>query len=303
MHRVKIIVNPNADRGQAWRMAANLRPLVEEFGGADWGGTVYPGHAVELARQAGLAGYELVIAAGGDGTAHEVANGLMQVPAEQRPRLGIVPLGTGNDFANACGLPQQPIEALRRCLQGQPRRVDIGMLTDEHGRCEYWGNTVGIGFDATVTIRAQKFTLLHGFPVYLASVLQTIILNHHAPLFKVHTEQEEWQKPLIMLTLCNGPREGGGFLVAPQAQNNDGLFAYAGIGSVSRPEMLALLPQVMQGTHGKHPKVRMGTFKTMEIETDSPLTIHMDGEIFAGFGTHVRHLKIEMLPGALEVSV
>jgi diacylglycerol kinase family enzyme len=90
-HRVKLIVNPSADLGRAWIAARDLRPIVEEFGGADWAGTVYPTHAVELARQAGEQGYELVIAAGGDGTSHEVLNGLMQVPKE-RVKTGVVPL-------------------------------------------------------------------------------------------------------------------------------------------------------------------------------------------------------------------
>ncbi len=76
-HRVKIIVNPNADLGRAWQTASDLRPIVDEFGGADWAGSVYPTHAIELAREAGEMGYDLVIAAGGDGTAHEVVNGLI----------------------------------------------------------------------------------------------------------------------------------------------------------------------------------------------------------------------------------
>ena len=86
-HKIKLIINPNADLGRAWRVAADLRPLVDQLGGADWTGTVYPTHAIELARQAGEEGYELIIAAGGDGTAHEVINGLMQLPAERRPRF------------------------------------------------------------------------------------------------------------------------------------------------------------------------------------------------------------------------
>ncbi len=79
--KVKMILNPNADLGRAWRAAADLRPIVDRYGGADWAGTVYPGHASEIARQAALEGYQLVVAMGGDGTAHEVINGLMQVPA------------------------------------------------------------------------------------------------------------------------------------------------------------------------------------------------------------------------------
>src|SRR4030042_3305307 len=107
-HETKVIVNPNADKGNAWRIAANLRPLVEEFGGADWSDTVYPTHAAELTSQAAGSGCSLVIAVGGDGTVHEVVNGLMQVPVEIRPRLGIVPLGSGHDFAHSIGIIGSP---------------------------------------------------------------------------------------------------------------------------------------------------------------------------------------------------
>ena len=94
-HNVKLIFNPNADMGNAWKLASALRPIVEEFGGADWAGTVYPTHGIELATQAANEGYELIIAAGGDGTIQEVINGLMEVPKEQRPRLYAVEDGRG----------------------------------------------------------------------------------------------------------------------------------------------------------------------------------------------------------------
>ncbi len=88
-HKTKLIINPNADLGRAWRLGADLNRVVAEFGGADWSGTVYPTHATELAIQAADEGYETVVSIGGDGTTHEVINGLMQIPAERRPRLGI----------------------------------------------------------------------------------------------------------------------------------------------------------------------------------------------------------------------
>jgi diacylglycerol kinase family enzyme len=104
--KVKLILNPMADMGNAWTVANDLRPIVSEYEGqVDWSGTVYPTHATELARQAAQEGYDLVVALGGDGTAHEVVNGLMQVPPEQRPALGVVPTGSGNDFAHAIGIP------------------------------------------------------------------------------------------------------------------------------------------------------------------------------------------------------
>jgi diacylglycerol kinase (ATP) len=302
-HKVKLIANPNADLGRAWRWASDLRPVADEFGGADWAGTVYPTHASELARQAAEEGYEMVVAVGGDGTVHEVINGLMKAPMEARPRLGVVPMGSGNDFASSIGMDTRSSYALRQVLSGKPRRIDVGTVEDEIGRTEYWDNTIGIGFDATVTIRSRAIPYLRGFLVYLISVLQTILLNHEASCLKVRTDQENWEKDMLLLTLCNGGREGGGFKIAPQARVDDGLFHYVGVYKVTRLMMLRLLPEFMQGTHGRFHQVRMGAFREMELEADRPLIIHTDGEIFAGFGMDVRRLKVEILPGAVEVMV
>lgn len=299
--RTKLIVNPNADLGRAWLTAADLRPIVEQFGGADWSGTVYPTHATQLAREAGEAGYELVVAVGGDGTVHEVINGLMHLPPERRPRFGVVPLGSGNDFAHALGMPRQSQQAIRQVLTSTPRGVDVGSLSDDHGRVEYFDNTVGIGFDATVTIRSRRFGYLRGFLIYFMAVLQTILLNHDAPVFEFKSDQESWREAMLMLTICNGGREGGGFAVAPQAKIDDGVLHYAGVRQVSRLMMLRLLPEVMKGTHAQFSQIRMGQLKTMEIRADRPLVIHTDGEIFSGFGTDIRQLHIQVHPGALEV--
>jgi len=302
-HKAKLILNPNADLGRAWHWGADLRPIVEEFGGADWTGTVYPTHATELARQAAEEGYELIIAVGGDGTTHEVVNGLMQVPAERRPRLGVVPVGSGNDFAHNIGLPSRPELAMRQVFTGQPKRIDLGLAVDGHGRREYWDNTFGVGFDATVTIRSRKITLVHGFLMYFVAVVQTILLNHDAPRLQITTDSESWAEETLMIVLCNGPREGGGFFVAPDARNDDNHLDYVAIRRVSRLMMFRLIPEVMNGTHGRFPQVRMGKFQGMKLESERPLYIHIDGEIFAGFGTDVRQLSAEILPGALEVIV
>jgi len=302
-NKVKLIVNPNADLGRAWHKAADLRPIVDEFGGADWAGTVYPTHAVEIARQAGEQGYQLVIAAGGDGTVHEIINGLMQLPKKQRPRLGVVPLGSGNDFAYAIGMDSRPEIAIRQIFTGNEHFIDIGQLTDNRGRVEYWDNAVGIGFDATVTIRSRNFSYLRGFMIYLVAVLQTIILNHDAPRFQINTDQENFEDELLMLVIANGSREGGGFMVAPEAKPDDGVFHYAGIKKVSRLMMLRLVPEVMKGTHGRFKETRMGLCKKLELVADKPLVIHMDGEIFAGFGVDVRKLSIDLLPGSITAMV
>jgi diacylglycerol kinase (ATP) len=302
-NKTKLILNPNADLGHAWQKAADLRPIVEQYGGADWTGTVYPTHAIELAKQAAEEGYELVIAAGGDGTVHEIVNGLMQLPQERRPRLGVVPLGSGNDFAHGVGVSENAPEAMKQVFTGQPRRIDIGVIEDNRGRREYIDNTLGIGFDAIVTIRSRQLPIVRGFLMYLVAVLQTIILNHDAADLQIVTDYETWHEETLMFVICNGAREGGGFMVAPDAVPDDGIFHYAAINKVSRLMMFRLVPEVMKGTHGRFEQVRMGHLKQLELKSDRPLFIHMDGEIFSGFGTDVDAIKLEVLPGALEVMV
>jgi YegS/Rv2252/BmrU family lipid kinase len=301
VHKTKFLVNPNADMGRAWRTIADLRPLVEKFGGADWAGTVYPTHATILARQAAEAGYTLVIATGGDGTVHEVINGLMQVPPEARPRLGIVPLGSGNDFAHSVGIHGNPAEALKQIYTGQPKRIDLGVFDIGWGEHEYFNNTFGMGFDATVTIRTHRLTHIHGFMMYLVAVLQTIALNHEAPRMHIETDGETWDDETIMLVVCNGPREGGGFLVAPGADITDGILNYASICHVSRLMMLRMIPEVMKGTHGRFKQVRLGQLHKLQLHSERPMTIHADGEVISGFGTDVRNVTVEVVPGALEI--
>jgi YegS/Rv2252/BmrU family lipid kinase len=299
--KVELILNPVADMGNAWKVARDLRPIIAEYSNADWTGTVYPLHAQELAKQAGEQGYDLVIAVGGDGTVHEVINGLMSIPEEKRPMMAVVPVGSGNDFAHMAGIPIDPMEALKLALHGEPGRLDIGLIKDGEGRAEYFDNTFGIGFDAVTTIRSHKLPVLRGFLMYLVAVIQTIILNFDPVNIKVETDQESWELPTVMFVICNGPREGGGFHVAPDAIPNDNLFHYAMIGKVSRLMMFRLIPEVMKGTHGRFKQVRMGSLRTMKLTADQPLYIHTDGEIFSGFGTDVRDLTLEILPGVLKV--
>ena len=301
--RVKLILNPMADMGNAWRLAAALQPIVEEFGSADWAGTVYPTHATELAQWAAEDGYDVVVAVGGDGTVHEIVNGLMRVPAERRPKLSVVPMGSGNDFATAVGAKESPPEALKQAFSGTPKRFDLGLISDKHGRQEYFDNTMGIGFDTTATLRSHKLPLLRGFLMYFTAVIQTIIMDHEAPKMQFSSDEEQWERETLMLVVCNGPREGGGFIIAPDAVNNDGVFNYTAVDHVSRAMMFRLVPEFMKGTHGRFSSVYMGKLKKLALKSDRAMYIHTDGEIYAGFGTDVREINLEVIPGAIEVVV
>jgi diacylglycerol kinase family enzyme len=110
-----------------------------------------------------------------------------------------------------------------------------------------------------------------------------------------------WEEALLMLTLCNGGREGGGFHLYPEAKNGDGMFHYVTVPNVGRLMMLRLLPMFMSGTHLGHPKVKSGDFKEMVVEADSPMFIHMDGEVFSGFTSNLRKIQVSMHEQALRV--
>ena len=301
--KVKLILNPMADMGRAWKTANDLRPIAQEFNGElAWSGTVYPTHAIDLAKQAAEEGYDMVVAMGGDGTVHEVMNGLMQVPESKRPIMAVVPIGSGNDFAYSIGINQKPGHALAHALKAETiQPVDIGLLTDEHGRKEYFDNTLGIGFDAIVTIRSHKLPIVKGFLMYLTAVIQTIILNHNPAKVRVETESEAWEDQILMLTLCNGPREGGGFMMSAGSKNNDGVFESVAVTKVSRATMFRLVPEFMNGTHARFKQIRIGSFKKMSLTSDRPLYIHADGEIFTSFGSNLKKATIEILPQALRV--
>lgn len=300
MHdKIKVIFNPHADRGRSWDRASYLQSVLERHGGASWAASEYPGHATKLALQAAKEGYRIVAAVGGDGTVHEVVNGIMQVPKDQRPVLAVVPIGSGNDFSANNGVPLEAEQAIEHVFNGTEKTIDIGQITDSTGRSEYWDNTLGIGFDATVTLYSYKITRLQGFTMYLWAVIQTIIRNHDAPRMKIVTDQEELNQEVLMFVACNGPREGGGFHVAPDAVPDDGWFHYAMIKHVSRAMMFRLIPEVMNGTHGRFKQVKMGKFRELHLTSERPVMIHVDGEIFAGFNSNVIDLRLKILPGEL----
>ncbi len=295
------ILNPTANNGQAARLETRLqnalRDLTEPW---EWVRTQGPAHAVGLAQQAAREGFGRVVALGGDGTVHEVLNGLMQVPAEQRPALGVVPIGTGNDFAYAMGAPRAPEDAVRWALRAATRPIDVGRVRDNLGRVQYWGNTFGIGFDAVVTIRSRRLRL-RGFARYLVAVLQTIFLDHQPWAGRLEADTETFEPEFLMLVLCNGPREGGGFLVAPQARPDDGVFHYLLVPHVSRAKMFRLLPEFLRGTQTRFACLREGTFRRLHLRAHRPLPIHLDGEIFATATHGVYEVTVDLLPEALSV--
>lgn len=285
------------------KIAEDLGPLMDPHGNIDWAITQYPQHAEELARHSGE-DYEVVIVGGGDGTVHGVVNGLMDIPAEKRPTLGILPLGSSNDFSYSMGIPADPQKAFEHILMGNVVSIDVGYLEIKETHqadiiSEYWINTLGIGFDAVVLTLYNRISFTSGFIAFLMAVLQTIMLYHEAPILKVKTDLYEWEQSMLMFIVCNGSREGGGFLVAPDACPEDGKLNFAWVEDVGRLMMLRLLPHVIKGTHGRFRQVRLGECTHLHLVADRPLNIHTDGELITGSDLDVRSLEIKLIPNAI----
>jgi YegS/Rv2252/BmrU family lipid kinase len=301
MAGLTVVVNPTAGKGAGGRRLETvhdrLRAQDLDF---ELALTEAPGHAIALARKASLAGCDAVVAVGGDGTANEVLNGLMQAKAHGGgAALGMVGVGTGNDFAYAAGIPEG-IDAACRCLaQGYRRTVDVGRVTGgdwPEGR--YFGNGVGVGFDVTATIETKKLKRLTGTPAFLIGALKTLFLYFDAPPMVVHTDDCTVEARYLMLSAMNGRRFGGGFYIAPDAQPDDGLFDLVLAEQGTRLTALHLIGRYMKGTQLAHPAVTGLRARRITIDAPGGLNSHADGEIYCIDG---RHIELEMFARQIEV--
>jgi YegS/Rv2252/BmrU family lipid kinase len=260
-------------------------------------------HAADLAARGAAEGYEVVVAAGGDGTANEVINGLMharEAGLSSVPALGVLCVGRGNDFAFGAGIPKDLDAGCRGLAGGARKRIDVGRVAGglfPEGR--FFGNGVGVGFDAVVGFEALKMKRLHGFASYIVAALKTIFLYFKAPLVEIEYDGERQTTHALMVSIMNGRRMGGGFLMAPSGRSDDGLFDLCIARQVSRPRILALIPRFMQGSQASHPAITMARAREVQITAvEGSLPAHADGETLCVDG---RTLRLEILPGQLEV--
>ena len=301
MPKYLIISNPNAGSGAGRRAIGKIEPALEALHlDFDIRITERPGHAAELAREAALGDYDVIVAAGGDGTSNEVLNGIMEASqlGHRSAAMGILCAGRGNDFADAVGIPADLTEACRLLATNQRRQIDIGRVTGGHvpqGR--YFGNCVGIGFDAIGTIEAAKLPRLGGFFSFLIAVLKTILLYHQGPLATIEYDGQTLTQSSLMISTMNGRRLGGGFLMAPQAEVDDGLFDLCIARQVSRIRILRLIPHFLRGTQASQPSIFSGRASQIKVTAiEGVLPAQADGEIISINGDQ---LEIELLPRQL----
>jgi len=309
MPNYKIIINPAAGRGAG----GHVRPTLEKI--LDAAGVSYqitettgPGDATQIARQLSPGPDDVIVAAGGDGTAHEIVNGLVQGAQERgewdsgKPVgvLGIIPIGSGDDLAWGLGFPQVDLEAACRILLADHRRVvDLGQVTDDRGQTEIFHNHLGGAFEAAVAIESTKLRGLPGLLLYLVAVARIIPQYHHPVPITVTYGGITSTRPMLLASTANGGRTGRTFKIAPDACPDDGLLDLILASTSSIARILWLLPHFMRGTHTTLTKyVTMDRISHLVMEAPGGIPVHLDGEIY---NPSARHLEVIVLPGRLQI--
>ena len=290
--RAALIVNPEAGRGLGRELGPAVARYLAELGLPTRILNSTSQGDVEAKVRAALAEKpQVVIAAGGDGTVHEAVNGWLK--AGGGAPLGVIPVGTGNDFAKMLAPSNDWREACWRIARGQTRKVDAGRCNDY-----YFANGLGVGFDAQVALEANGIRWIRGNAVYGLALAKILLLKHSRPRVRVRHDGQELDTDITLLTVNNGRVEGGAFVMAPDAEIDDGLFDVVVAQGMGRLGILGLLPQVLKGEHLFHPKVIKFRTARLTVESDEPLPVHADGELHY---TGPTKLDIEVLPKKLEV--
>lgn len=302
--KILFVVNPIAAGGKTegeWpEIEKELRSLGLDF---DHHVTEAPGQATDIARRGVAQGYEMVVAVGGDGTVNEVVNGLMEPGGTQaRATLGVVITGRGSDFARTIGVPSDWGEACARLTGQRTMTVDLGLVEFESGgerRTRYFVNVGGGGFDGEVAHRANRAPNFMGGTIpYLSSLVTTLFAYRNKAVELTLDDQEPISMVANSVVVANCQYFGGGMRVAPDADPNDGLFDVIVIGDIDKMEFLMTVPKVYDGSHITHPQVDTYRAKRVEVRSEEPLLLQVEGEVCG----HTP-LKFEIIPAALEIKV
>ncbi len=299
-----VIANPASAHGRGAEFIPRIQRALKKHGlDFELAVSQYPWHAAELSEQAARRGADVVVSAGGDGTANEVANGLLLAQARgmRHTALGLISIGTGNDLAAGLGLSADLDDAILQLKSGASRWVDVGFArSDNFPAGRYFINCVGVGFDAAGTILARDDPFGSGFVAYLFAAIQTIFTYHaSAPTLRIEVDGATIVQKSLMVSVMNGRRIGGGFLTAPDARMDDGYLDLCVARAVGRLRMFVLLPHFVRGTQSTQPEIRMLRGKRVKITAvEGVMPVQMDGEIFSENGLL---LEIEIYPGQLQI--
>ncbi len=284
-----VIINPTAGNGRAEKIAVKILARLDELGikyKAFY--TAYAGHAEIFAQQSVQENIKMVLSIGGDGTAFEVARGLMH----STTCLGIIPAGTGNDFIKSLHLPNSPFKILDFILSHPARPVDVGTINGK-----VFINVCGIGFDVSVldfSIKAKKY--VGGMLPYLWGVIQTIIHYKPSDITLKIDGKNVLSEQILVCSIANGRYIGGGMPISPASEIDDGLLDIVVIKNVKRPRMVKYLPGLLSGKILTFEDTISYRGKIVEVTAKSSMRFNVDGEIFP-----YEKVTLEIVPGTLYV--
>jgi diacylglycerol kinase (ATP) len=294
--KVKIILNPYANRWRARGRADDILAAFQRLGlDADLTHIPAPGRGAEEAMRASDDGYDAVVAAGGDGTVHEVVNGLIAAAGDSPTKpLGVMPVGTGNDFNDMSGLPRDLHGAAKIVAAGQTRQVDAGQVTID-GKVHYFDNNCALAMEPVVTIENVKMTRLSGNIRYVAAVIKCLA-KLNAWQMRVTWDDGFYEGPILLLSICNSPRTGGLFRMAPEAKMDDGLLDFVYAPDLPLQRVIRILPGLVRGTHVRDKDISHGRTKELMVECETGSPVHADGEILSESATRFTY---RVLPGKI----
>ena len=264
-----VIYNPTAGRGSAAGLIAEAK---ERLGPAfEWRPTQKAGHGVELAREAAKT-HEVVVAFGGDGTVGDVARGIMGSDAA----LGVIPVGTGNDFARNLKLKLDLTEATSTVLAGVVARIDVGFINGTP-----FINNCGTGFDARVMQTMNtSIRFVKGQPAFILAVLKTILPFKPFTLTVEVDDQPPVTEKAMMASVLNGRMYGGGMLAAPRAEMDDGQMDLVVVRAMGKAGLLtSVMPKFIQGQHTTHPAIALYKGRKIKLTTTPPQPLNIDGDV------------------------
>lgn len=299
-----VIVNPTSGRGLGERSIPQIEKFLKEHN-FDFKlvRTERVWHAAELAEGAARDGYDVIVCASGDGTVNEAINGIMRAKKAGHNSVAftVLSIGTGNDFAGGTGIPTNLDDSLQALKGDKRKKIDLGLVTGgdyPHGR--YFGNGIGVGFDAAVGHEAIKVRWTRGLPAYLIGVIKTVFLYYNpAQVEIIMDDGETINQRSLMISVMNGRRMGGGFQMAPESHPDDGLFDLCIAETASKGRILQMIPHFIKGTQKTLPEIQMKRAKKVSIRSlDAAFPAHADGEFICLDG---KHLTLEVLPRELEI--
>lgn len=303
---VRFVLNPAAAGGRARRQWRRVESQVRAaFPHAEFHETSAPGEATTLAADAARSGVELLVAIGGDGTLHEVLQGLMAVDAPERPVLGLVPAGSGSDFARGVGIPGDPEQALALLAEGESCAIDVGLIdaVDETGQPvrRFFLNGADVGLGAEVVARMRHMPRL--LPAKLAYHLATVrtLLGYRNPTATLRVDDRApYPRAFKSIVVANAPYFGGGMCIAPDAVVDDGELDLVELGDLGRLEAIRRLRETYLGGRIAHEDIHYSRCRNLYAESGARVLIQADGEAVgclpATFGRLPSALRVLLPP-------